>query len=739
MSTSAPHEPRTIDAIDARVARELALPPEGVRGAMALFRDGATLPFIARYRKEATGGLDEVQLRDVRDRAAYLESLEARRTGILDALRERNELTDELERSFLEAETKQELEDLYLPFRPKRRTRGRMAQERGLAPLAELMERGELSDGQLQSRARDFVDRDGEVPDPEAALQGARDILAEGVAEERGLRQRTRELLRKRGVVRSWVLRGRSGEPAAQRFRDYFDRKEPLSRIAYHRILAMRRGRNEGILNWQVEGPTEPLLGQVVRHVVGGRASRHQLTLVARDAVERLLLPSIGSELASELEDRADAEAIRIFGQNLEQLLLQPPAGRRTVLGLDPGFRSGVKVALISPTGAVLKTGTLFLHREEGFQQGIRALVEEHAPELIAIGNGTASRETETAVREALEGIRGSSGGSGGENGRPAPPMIVSVNEAGASVYSASDVAREELPELDVSLRGAVSIARRLQDPLAELVKIDPQSIGVGQYQHDVDQGRLGSRLDEVVEICVNRVGVELNTSSASLLAHVAGVGPTLATRIVELRDARSGFTSRDELLDVPRLGRKTFEQAAGFLRIRDGSHPLDRTAVHPERYTLVEKMARDLGLETGDLMDNEEALALLEKRIQGYRSEDVGLPTLQDILDELRRPGRDPRDAFEAPSFREDVRSPEDVNPGMKLEGVVTNVVAFGAFVDIGVHQDGLVHVSELADHFVRNPSEVVTVGQRVRVRVLSVDLERGRIGLSMKAVEAR
>lgn len=734
MTMSSPDAPA---AIDARVARELTLPPEGVRGALALFRDGATLPFIARYRKEATGGLDEVQLRDVRDRAAYLESLEARRAAILDTLKERDELTGALEGKLLEAETKQELEDLYRPFRPKRRTRGRMAQERGLEPLAELMKRGELSDGRLQARAQDFVNPDQEVPDPEAALQGARDILAEEVAEEPGLRHRTRELLRAKGVVRSWVLRGRSDDPAAQRFRDYFDRQEPLSRVAYHRVLAMRRGKNEGILNWQVEGPTESLLSQVVRQVVGDRAPRSQLTLVARDAVERLLLPSIGSELAGELEERADTEAIRIFGQNLEQLLLQPPAGRRTVLGLDPGFRSGVKVALVSPTGAVLETDTLFLHQDEGFRRGLGALVDAHAPELIAVGNGTASRETETAVREALEGRPGASG-SADDDARRESPTIVVVNEAGASVYSASDVAREELPEMDVSLRGAVSIARRLQDPLAELVKIDPQSIGVGQYQHDVDQGRLGGRLDEVVEICVNRVGVELNTSSAALLSHVAGVGPTLATRIVELRDARGGLTSRNELLDVPRLGRKTFEQAAGFLRIRDGTDPLDRTAVHPERYTLVEKMAGDLGLGTGDLMGNEEALARLEERLQEYRSSDVGLPTLQDILDELRRPGRDPRDAFEAPSFREDVRSPEDLSPGMKLEGVVTNVVAFGAFVDIGVHQDGLVHISQLADRFVRDPAEVVAVGQRVQVRVLSVDLERGRIGLSMKSTES-
>jgi uncharacterized protein len=432
-----------------------------------------------------------------------------------------------------------------------------------------------------------------------------------------------------------------------------------------------------------------------------------------------------------------------VFGANLEQLLLQPPAGQRAVLGLDPGFRTGVKAAMVSRTGAVLEIATLYLHQPDRFRSELTRLLSAHTPDLIAVGNGTASRETEAAVRAALQKLNGPAGArghdgsdaSGGEAG--STPPVVLVNEAGASVYSASEVAREELPELDVSLRGAVSIARRLQDPLAELVKIDPRSIGVGQYQHDVDGVKLRDRLDEVVTLCVNRVGVEVNTASAPLLSYVAGIGPTLARNIVEARDARGGFTSRRALLEVRRLGARAFEQAAGFLRVRGGAHPLDGTAVHPERYALVERMARDLGTDVGALVGDETRLGTLEARLPQYVSADVGLPTLRDILDELRRPGRDPRDAFEPPSFREDVQKPEDLRPGMTLEGVVTNVVAFGAFVDVGVHQDGLVHVSQLAERFVKDPAEVVKVGQRVRVRVLEVDLERRRIALSMKGGE--
>lgn len=740
-----------LHSIPQQVARELALSPAQVEGALALFRDGATLPFVARYRKEATGGLDEVQLRDVRDRAAYLEAMEDRREVILASIEEQGKLTPELRRRIEGAGTKQELEDLYLPFRPKRRTRGRMAAERGLEPLADLLWEGRVDDGGAAREARRFVDPAGEVPDVETALQGAQDILAERVAEDAGLRSRVRALVERKGTVHARLARGKKDDPAAPRFRDYFDHREPVARIPSHRMLAIRRGEAEGVLAWEIEGPGEEVLAETRRVALGRRPARGRMGEVADDAAGRLLVPSIASELAAELKDRADREAIRVFGGNLEQLLLQPPAGPRPVLGLDPGFRTGVKAAMVSATGAVLATDTLYLHQEERFAAGLRGLLARHRPEFIAIGNGTASRETEAAVRMVVEaegkdrgkdGERsGGAGPAGGTEGRgtgpsPANPVVVLVNEAGASVYSASDVARDELPELDVSIRGAVSIARRLQDPLAELVKIDPRSIGVGQYQHDVNQPALRDRLDETVALCVNRVGVELNTASASLLSYVAGIGPTLAKRIVETRDGRGGLRSRRELLEVPRLGAKAFEQAAGFLRIREGKHPLDRTAVHPERYPLVERMARDVGVPLDELVGNQAALERLAARLEDYRSGDVGLPTLQDIMDELRRPGRDPREAFEPPAFRDDIREPKDLQEGMVLEGVVTNVVAFGAFVDIGVHQDGLVHISQLADRFVKDPGEVVRVGQRVRVKVAGVDLQRGRIALSMKGV---
>ena len=717
-------------SITRRVSHELGLPLSRVEGALALFSEGATLPFIARYRKEATGGLDEVQLRDVRDRAAYLEALEERRAVILASVEEQGMLSGELRRALMGAATRQELEDLYRPFRPKRRTRATMAVERGLEPLAELIWGGEADDARVRREARSHVGPDRDVTDVEAALQGARDILAERVAEDLALRRRVRDILRSRGTVRSRIMRGKDADPAAPRFRDYFDHREPVRSIASHRVLAMRRGENEGVLAWGVEGPEAEILTEVERGVRGRRAARQQLLAVAADATRRLLVPSVATEIAAELKERADEEAIRVFGQNLEQLLLQPPAGERAVLGLDPGFRSGVKVAVVSRTGAVLATDTLHLHQPDRFAVGIRQLLERHRPELIAIGNGTASRETEAAVRDVVRGM----GRAGASEGGVLPPGVVSVNEAGASVYSASDLARQELPELDVSLRGAVSIARRLQDPLAELVKLDPRSIGVGQYQHDVHQPSLRKRLDETVELCVNRVGVEVNTASPQLLAHVAGIGPTLAVHIVEARDARGGIPSRQALLDVPRLGPKAFEQAAGFLRIRGGEHPLDGTAVHPERYGLVERMARDLGCEVVDLIGDEEVLARLEGLLGTYVTDDVGLPTLRDIMGELRRPGRDPREAFEAPEFREDIRVPADLRPGMRLQGVVTNVVAFGAFVDIGVHQDGLVHISQLADGFVKDPADVARVGQRVQVTVKEVDLARNRIGLSMK-----
>jgi uncharacterized protein len=719
MSTSAP-------TIALRVAREFDLSPECVEAALALFREGATLPFIARYRKERTGGLDEIQLRAVRDRAAYLQGLEDRRAFILESIESQGALTPGLTEKIRAAETKQALEDLYLPYRPKRRTRATVAREKGLGPLADLLWEGRVDDAGARREAEAFADPGKDLPDAKTALQGARDILAERLAEDAEIRGYVRNASRSKGDLFARVMRGKKDLPEAQRFRDYFEHSESLRKVQPHRVLAIRRGEAEGILAWGVESPEE-LPGWVEGRAVARRAARDQLGHVAADAWKRLLHPSLESDIKAELREAADDEAIRIFGTNLENLLLQAPAGERPVLGLDPGFRTGVKAAMVSRTGAVLDTDVLPLHQEDRFRRGLTDLIRKHRPELIAVGNGTASRETEQAVRETLDGL--------GED-RSSLPAVVSVNEAGASVYSASELAAQELPDLDVSLRGAMSIARRLQDPLAELVKIDARSIGVGQYQHDVNQTRLAQRLGEVVEQCVNRVGVEVNTASMALLSCVAGIGPKLARNMVDLRDERGGFGSRKELMDVPLLGPKAFEQAAGFLRIGGGAHPLDATAVHPERYELVEAMARDLGTDLESLVENESALASLESNLKRYVAEGVGLPTLQDILDELRRPGRDPRETFEAPEFRDDVRNPEDLKVDMVLQGVVTNVVAFGAFVDIGVHQDGLVHISQLANRFVKDPAEVVTVGQKVRVKVLSVDLDRGRLGLSMKAV---
>ncbi len=737
-------------SITQRIAAELSLSLENVEGALALFADGATLPFIARYRKEATGGLDEAQLRDVRDRASYLEELEARRTTILASIQEQGKLTPELRARIEETETKQALEDLYLPYRPKRRTRAAKATERGLLPLADLLWEGRVDDAGARASAEAFVDVGKEVPDVEAVLQGARDILAERLAEEAPLRAAVRNLTRKKGNVSSRLFKGKEDHPGAARFRDYFHHTEPVAAILGHRMLAIRRGEAEEVLRWSIEAPEEEAMATVRARALEGRAARDELGRMAEDAYKRLLKPGVEGDLRMELKEAAEEEAIRVFGVNLEQLLLQPPAGERSVLGLDPGYRTGVKAAVVSRTGAVVATDTLFLHQEHRFRTGLEVLLDRHKPEMVAIGNGTASRETASLVRDVVRARSGTdtlvgdgaptrSGGHGPDPdlapGRAiGDPVVVMVNEAGASVYSASQVAREELPGMDVSLRGAVSIARRLQDPLAELVKIDPKSIGVGQYQHDVNQPRLKARLDETVELCVNRVGVEVNTASAPLLSYVAGVGPTLARNIVELRDARGGLRSRPELLDVPRLGPKAFEQAAGFLRVRGGAHPLDATAVHPERYGLVERMAAELGTDVEGLVRNDTLLEKLQSRLPRYVSGDVGLPTLRDILEELRRPGRDPRKAFEAPSFRDDVTEPRHLKPGMVLEGVVTNVVAFGAFVDIGVHQDGLVHISQLADRYVRDPSDVVKVGAKVRVTVMEVDLKRNRIGLSMK-----
>ena len=703
----------------AAVAQELALPPRQVGSALALFDEGNTLPFIARYRKEATGGLDETQLRAIQERADYLRELGERRAAIRKSIDEQGKLTPELATRLDAMRTKQALEDLYLPYKPKRRTRATIARERGLEPLADALWGGTLDDATAIEAAASYVSAEREVLSAADALAGARDILSERVADDAEHRGWVRDLTRRKGSVSSRAVTGK--EKDVSKFQDYYDFSEPLGGIPSHRVLAIRRGEEEGVLAWSIAAPAEEIVAGLTQRVAHARRAVQQLERVALDAYKRLLAFSIEVELRLELKTRADDEAITIFGRNLEQLLLAAPAGERIVIGLDPGFRTGVKVAAVSRTGAVLHTDVWMLHQPDRFTAALMRLVTSSGAELIAIGNGTASRETEALVRQTLRDAPGAS-----------PLQVIVVSEAGASVYSASELAVAELPGLDVSLRGAVSIARRLQDPLAELVKIDPKSIGVGQYQHDVNQQRLKKRLEDIVMSAVNHVGVEVNTASAALLAYVSGIGPTLADNIVKTRDERGGFTSRKGLLEVPRLGAKAFEQAAGFLRVRGAAHPLDASAVHPERYALVERMAADLGITLAELTADEARVATID--LARYVSDDVGLPTLKDIVAELRKPGRDPRAAFEAPAFRDDVTEPKDLREGMELEGVVTNIVAFGAFVDVGVHQDGLVHVSQLADRYVSDPNQVVTVGQRVKVRVLGIDLPRNRIALTMK-----
>jgi uncharacterized protein len=703
-----------------KIAAELGLRAPQVSAALELLLAGNTIPFVARYRKEATGELDEVQLRDVRDRHEYLAELDERRAAILKSIDEQGKLTPELKAQIDRAETKAALEDLYLPYKPKRRTRATIALERGLGPLAELLWAGETADAELRTRAAAFVDADKGVASADDALAGARDVAAERVSEDASARAYVRDQVRLRGVLESKAARGKESE--VSKFQDYYDFSGPLKDMPSHRILAVRRGETEGFLTARIVAPDEEIVAALRRRFLDGHRAPEQMGMAVEDAYRRLISPSVEVEVRMELKTRADEEAIAIFGKNLEALLLQPPAGGRTVLGVDPGYRTGCKLAVVSNTGALLATGIVYLHQEDRARRELASLIQQHNVELVAVGNGTASRETDKLAKDAVRDLP--------TDRRPA---VVMVNEAGASVYSASDIAREEFPELDLTMRSAVSIARRLQDPLAELVKIDPKSIGVGQYQHDVSQTRLKRRLDETVESCVNRVGVELNTASPALLSYVAGIGPTVAQRIVQQRDGEGPFRSRAELLKkVPGLGPKTYEQAAGFLRVRGGAHPLDASAVHPERYRLVEQIARDLSVDMTTLVGNEAAVSRID--LTKYVGDGVGLPTLEDIVAELKKPGRDPREQFEAPAFRDDVQTLEDLKEGMSLQGTVTNVVAFGAFVDVGVHQDGLVHVSELSDRFVRDPNDAVKVGDRVTVRVMSVDVPRKRIALSMK-----
>jgi len=694
-----------------------------------MLAEGATVPFIARYRKEATGGLDEVAIRNIDERRTYLLELDARRTSVIAEIRGQGKLTPALEARLRAAPTKAELEDLYLPFKPKRRTRAVIAKERGLEPLADLL--WAQADGQApEALAAGFVAAAKDVPDVAAALAGARDIVAERVAEDAEVRRQTRETYFKEGQIE--VQKSPEHKDQVTKFDAYASFAEPIGQIPSHRYLAIRRGETEGVLRASLGIDKQALTERVTRQRVRARSPwAPQMALAVKDAVSRLLVSSVEVDVRVELKLSADRAAIEVFAKNLRELLLAAPLGSRYVLGIDPGQRTGCKCVVVDETGKLLEHETVYLVQGdasvERAKQTLRAMLARHPIVAIAVGNGTHGRETEAFARDVVREL----GELAGE--KAALPCVVSVSEAGASIYSASDVAREEFPDLDLTIRGAISIARRLQDPLAELVKLDPKSIGVGQYQHDVFQAFLAKKLDEVVESCVNGVGVELNTASASLLSRVAGLGPSVAKRIVAYRNDRGAFKSRRGLLEVPGMGPKTFEQAAGFVRVRDGAHPLDASAVHPERYELVERIARDLGVPVASLIGNAELLRRIDRA--RYQAGDVGSFTLDDIFAELLRPGRDPRDEFQPPKFRDDVRTLEDLKPGMALEGVVTNVTAFGAFVDVGVHQDGLIHVSQLADRFVKDPSEVVKVGDKVQVRVVEVDLQRRRIALTRKS----
>jgi protein Tex len=701
-----------------KISEELHLSPQQVQATARLLHDEATVPFIARYRKEVTGSLDEVAVTSIRDRLIQLAELDKRRETILKSLEERNQLTEDLNKKIQEAETMVDLEDIYLPYRPKRRTRATMAREKGLEPLAQLLfQQGDM-DPMIEAII--FVDPEKGVDSAEEGLAGARDIIAEWVNEDQTARARMRSFYSSKAVIKSKVIPEK--EDQGIKYRDYYEWEEPAATAPSHRVLAIRRGEKEELLSLRVAPQEEEALEILDRLFIKGEGpAAEQVRMAVHDSYKRLLSLSMETEIRLEIKKRADEEAIRVFAENLRQLLLSPPLGQKRVLAIDPGFRTGCKVACLDGQGQLVHHETIFLLSEKGTADAgarILGLCERFQIEAIAIGNGTAGRETETFIRGLV---------------LPSGVQVVMVNESGASVYSASEAAREEFPDQDLTVRGSVSIGRRLMDPLAELVKIDPKSIGVGQYQHDVDQTALKNSLDDVVVHCVNRVGVEVNTASKQLLAYVSGLGPGLAKGILEFRNQHGPFYSREGLKKVPRLGPKAFEQAAGFLRIRKGENPLDGSAVHPESYPIVDAMALDLGCSVIDLMGKESLRRKID--INRYVSEKVGLPTLQDILAELAKPGRDPREEFEIVRFAEGVEKIEDVKPGMRLPGIVTNITAFGVFVDIGVHQDGLVHVSELADRFVKDPAEVVKVHQKVKVAVLDVDLPRKRISLSLKA----
>jgi uncharacterized protein len=714
-------EARSFDPVPF-TSKDLNIAARQVAAVAALFAEGNTVPFIARYRKEAHGNLDEVQIMDIQEKLAYYNTLEARRQTILHSIEEQGKLTDELKKKILECQSKTVLEDLYLPYKPKRRTRAMIAREKGLEPLAELI-RAQGMSGEPASEATRFINEEKAVASAEEALAGARDIIAEQIAEMAEIRALIREAYFKTGNIVSAPLVSETDEQS--KYKDYFDFSQAIDAIPSHRYLAIRRGETEGVLRRKLVIDADPQIERMKAICEANPASPffQELEKAIHDAYKRLLTTSVEIDVSVEMKMKADRSAVEIFAKNLRSLLLSAPYGEKPVIGIDPGLRTGCKCVALDATGKYLDTLTIYLSqgadKEKQAKIALSTFIEKHQPQAIAVGNGTAGRETEAFTKSLLQEMK-------------AKISVVSVSEAGASVYSASPIAREEFPDLDLTIRGAISIARRLQDPLAELVKLDPKSIGVGQYQHDVYQQLLKDKLDEVVVSCVNHVGVELNTASAPLLSRVAGIGDSLAKKIVEHRNEHGAFKSREELTKVSGLGPRAFEQAAGFLRVRGGVQPLDASAVHPERYKLVEQIAADLGEPLEKLVGN---VAIVKQiKISNYVSDEVGELTLKDIIDELNKPGRDPREQFEEVGFREDVMTMNDLKEGMELKGVVTNVTAFGAFVDVGVHQDGLVHISQLSDRFVKDPAEVVQAGDRIDVRVLEVDLQRKRISLSAK-----
>lgn len=701
------------------IAQELNLKTGQVRNTVKLLNEGATVPFISRYRKEMTDSLDEIQIAAIRDRLNNLTELEKRKETILKTIEEQEKLTPELRKRIEECYDSVELEDIYLPYKPKRRTRATIARERGLEPLAEVINKQGNDD--IETLAHKYIT--DEVPSVEEALAGARDIIAEMVSESERARNVARRHFSRSAIIRSKVVKGKEEEGA--KFSDYFDWEEPMNRCASHRFMAMRRGQNEGFLRVSIIPPADGVIDDLDRAFVkGNTASAQQVALAVEDSYKRLIEPSIENEFTNELKSKADGEAINVFSTNLRQLLLSSPLGQKNVLGIDPGYRTGCKLVCLDSQGNLKHNETIYPHPPQS-EQGkamskISALVDTYKIEAIAIGNGTASRETESLVKR----IRFNR-----------DVQVFVVSEDGASIYSASSVAREEFPQYDVTVRGAVSIGRRLMDPLAELVKIDPKSIGVGQYQHDVDQTRLKQGLDTVVESCVNHVGVNLNTASKHLLTYVSGLGPQLAQNIVDYRTENGDFTARTQLKKVPRLGPKAFEQSAGFLRIANAKNPLDNSAVHPESYHVVEQMAKDLDCTIEDLLKDESLRGRID--VKRYVTTEIGLPTLKDIMEELAKPGRDPRQRIKVFEFAQGIYSMEHLTPGMVLPGIVTNITNFGAFVDVGVKQDGLVHISQMADRFISDPNQVVKLHEHVKVRVLEVDIPRKRIQLSMKGVE--